>query len=137
MARPLFSNVARIEIEGVQALRLLERTGERATYRVGGFRQPIIVHDYRPAGDSLTQRPAHVTIEPAGDQLLVQLRPTQKRDARYTLWIAVGLDEFVPQNDCVYDRFDFLDDDRFAFLALYKRPKRSYNEEEDYSFLTA
>lgn len=134
MAQTLFSRAAHVEIEGLNALKLLERRPDMTTYTVMGFDAPVLVQDFRPNRPkskraSVTSRrtngPAHVTLRNHHeDGLLVQLHPTRDVDPRHMLWIAVGLDEFLPRYDCIFDLFDFADDNTLAFLALYKRPRR-------------
>jgi hypothetical protein len=136
MAKTVFSKAAYVEVEGIDALRLMERRAEVTTYGVRGLDNSVIVQDFRPRTRTPLNNPAHVTIRnQPNDCTLVQLRPTTVRDPRHTLWIASGIDEFLPQYDCLYDRFDFLDDNTFAFLALFKRPRRAQLN-EDFSFLT-
>ena len=136
MSKTVFAKAAYVEVEGNDALRLMEHRPEVTTYGVRGLNDSVIVQDFRPRKLVPLNHPAHVTIRNQhNDCTLVQLRPTTERDPRHTLWIASGIDEFLPQYDCVYDRFDFLEDNTFAFLALFKRPKRA-RLEEDLSFLS-
>lgn len=136
MAKTVFSKAAFVEVEGLEALRLMERRPDVTTYGVRGMDNSVIVQDFRPRTLVPLNNPAHVTIRnQQNDCTLVQLRPTTVRNPPHTLWIASGIDEFLPQYDCVYDRFDFLDDNTFAFLALFKRPRKA-SLKEDMSFLS-
>ena len=125
MTQTIFSRAAHIEIEGLQTLKLLERRSEVTTYAVTGFATSVIVQDFRPKSIPNFNAPAHVTLRNQHEKgLLVQLHPTFDSDPRHMLWIAVGLNEFLPRYDCIFDLFDFADDNTLAFLALYKRPRR-------------
>lgn len=136
MTDTVFSKAAFVEVEGSNALRLTERRADVTTYEVRGLDDSVIVQDFRPKKPQTLNHPAHVTIRnQSNDCTLVQLRPTHVRNPRHTLWIASGIDEFLPQYDCVYDRFDFLEDNTFAFLALFKRPRKT-SLTEDLSFLS-
>ena len=140
MAKTIFSKPAHVEIDGVQALQLMEKRREVTTYSLLGFSAPVIVQDFRPKSHqrptNSLNAPALVTLRNQHEEgLLVQLHPTSTTDPRHMLWIAVGLDEFLPRYDCVFDLFDFADDNTLAFLALYKRPRRK-ELKEDYSFLS-
>ncbi len=136
MAKTVISKAAYVEVEGLDALRLMERRVDVTTYGVRGLDDSVIVQDFRPRKQTPLNNPAHVTIRnQMNDCTLVQLRPTTVRNPRHTLWIASGIDEFLPQYDCLYDRFDFLDDNTFAFLALFKRPRKA-SLQEDLSFLS-
>ncbi len=132
MAQTIFSRAAHVEVEGLDTLKMLERRPEMTTYTVTGFDAPVIVQDFRPNRPTQDRSkshvplnaPAHVTLRNQHESgLLVQLHPTREPDPRHMLWIAVGLDEFLPRYDCIFDLFDFADDNTLAFLALYKRPR--------------
>lgn len=141
----IFSNAARVEVQGAHALQLLADRPQRKTYGVPGLHNRLVVEDYRPeppastpnaAGWERLNRPAHVTIRRReGEPLIVELHPTDRKRCNFTLWIAVGLEEFIPQQDCVFDQVGFLEDDRFALLALLKG-SRAKPEPEDWSFLS-
>lgn len=132
MTQTIFSRAAHVEIEGIQALKLLERRSDMTTYTVTGFDTAVIVQDFRPKLATQLNAPAHVTLRNQHEKgLLVQLHPTFDRDPRHMLWIAVGLDEFLPRYDCIFDLFDFADDNTLAFLALYKRPHRQQLRDEE------
>lgn len=133
MAQTIFSRAAYVEVEGLKTLKMVERRPDMTTYSVMGFAAPVIVQDFRPKSATLNA-PAHVTLRNQQQNgLLVQLHPTFEPDPPHMLWIAVGLDEFLPRYDCIFDLFDFADDHTLAFLALYKRPRKRQLTDEMYA----
>ena len=141
MSDVIFIGPAQIEIQGDRVLRLMAPTNGYAEYQTIGFDAPIVlVRDYRPVGlralDEVLETgdvdrfapqfnaPAHVTIStPDSSQILIELRQTDDRGLAHMLWIAIGIEEYVPVYDYVFEHIVPLDDERFALLALYRRSR--------------
>jgi hypothetical protein len=144
--RCIFSGVARVEIQGDRVLRFDDDlTPERARYSVIGFEEtPVTIFDHRPAGlraikevlatgdvDQFAPQfnvPSLVevySLPPSG--LLIVLREAEVTEPAYTLWIAIGIGDMIPVYDYVLEKMEPYGDERFALLALYRRP----NQPED------
>jgi len=142
MDNSIFEGTALVEIQGDRALRLVSLEPDCAEYRVLGFEEPISIHDYRrvsldeikryqmtkqvadfatrfnaPAFVMLSERPTHET--------RIELYDTDDADPDYRLWAAIGLRDSIPVYEYLYDRISALDNDSFAFLALYRRHRET------------
>jgi hypothetical protein len=136
---PIFSNTARIEIQGNRVLRFVDADGGQAEYQVIGFDDPVItVRDRRRAGlRAIAQLldtgdlygfapqfnvPAHVTISVQyPSHILVELCETDDPAPAHTLWIVAGIKDRIPVFDYLFERIAPLEDDGFSFFALYRR----------------
>ena len=134
MFKPIVATPAQISLQTERELRVLERECDHTVFEVVGFPHQVRLHDYRPIPTSLTstskpyhpfESPALVTIVQQANQIVdIELRPTDRKTITHTLWIAVGVDEFIPPHDTLFDQIDFVEDDRFAFLMLFKHSRR-------------
>jgi hypothetical protein len=138
-SNPIFSNTAQVEIQGDRVLRLQGVNHGQAEYQVIGFDDPVVtIRDHRRAGlRAITQLldtgnlydfaprfniPAHVTISAQdSSHILVELCETNDPAPAHMLWIAVGIKDYIPVYDYVFERIVPLEDDSFSFLALYRR----------------
>lgn len=138
-----FENTIHVEIQGPRVLELVERWPEYAEYEVIGFHRTVTIHDFRP--DSLTaldsvlagepfefgesfSTPAYAVItftEP--QQIHVELYPTLENRCTYTLWIAIGLEGYLPVLDYVLRKIEPFEDGGFAFIALYQQSPSKNN----------
>ncbi|HOU14103.1 MAG TPA: hypothetical protein PKZ84_13405 [Anaerolineae bacterium] len=139
MNAALFSGPAHVEIQGKRVLSFEPPARNPVEYRVIGFDTPsITLHDYRVAGlkaiaDVERTRsvatfatrfniPAHVTIVKQDDtHIAIELRETENADPPYRLWIAIGIRDEIPVYAYLFDVIAPLEDDSFAFAALYCR----------------
>jgi hypothetical protein len=137
-SNPIFSNTARVEIQGDPVLRFVDANDGQAEYQVIGFDDPVItVRDRRRASlRAIAQLldtgdlygfapqfnvPAHVTISVQDpSHILVELCETSDPAPAHMLWIAVGIRDYIPVYDYVFERIVPLEDDGFSFLALYR-----------------
>lgn len=133
--------IAEIAIQGERVLRLIDYTQERAIYEIVGFIKPVItLIDHRPFGIRAIQNllrtgdllsfapefnvPARVGIQNAdNDKILIELYDTDDHQATHMLWIVVGLRDSIPVYDYVFEIITPLEDDSFAFVALFAIPK--------------
>lgn len=138
-----FENTACVEIQGHRVLELVERWPAYAEYEVIGFHGTVIIHDFRPdslaaldsvlAGDSVDfgesfSTPAYVVITfPEPQQIHIELHPTLDLRGTYTLWIAIGLEEYLPVLDYVFRKIEPFEDGGFAFIALYQQSPSTNN----------
>jgi hypothetical protein len=140
---PIFSNTAQIEIQGDRVLRFINANHGQAEYQVIGFDAPVItVRDHRRAGlraiaqlldtgnlNDFAPRfnaPAYVTIsDQDSSHILIELRETNDPAPAHMLWIVVGIKDYVPVYDYIFERIVPLEDDSFSFLALYQRVLQS------------
>lgn len=139
--RCIFSGVARVEIQGDRVLRFDDDlTPERARYSVIGFEEtPVTIFDHRPAGLRAIEEvlatgdvdrfapqfsiPSQVDVfsmDPPG--LRIVLHESKLVEPAYTLWIAIGIGDMIPVYDYVLEKMEPYGDERFALLALYRRP---------------
>jgi hypothetical protein len=141
MSENPFSGVARIELQGESALRFLKVLPDRAEYQIIGLKSPVVkVLDYRPIGLKAIRRvlkggdskdfplqfntPAQVTMhtyKPSKRQ--IELHETDEEMPAYTLWIAIGIKDYIPVFDYVLKQIEPMADDKFAFLSIYQRPQ--------------
>jgi hypothetical protein len=139
MDNTIFSGSAQVEIQGDRVLRFRALKNNRAEYRVIGFKRPTItVHDYRTVGlggiahvlntgdvdDFACQFnvPAYVIISRQNfSSILIELRESDDPHPTHTLWIAIGIQGSIPVFDYLFEHIEFLGDNRFAFLGLYRR----------------
>lgn len=135
----IYSGTAWVNIQGERVLHFVRLEPGYAEYQVVGFRDPIIVRDFRIAGQraiqevldtdradnfaSLFNSPAQVKVNKTGHQtFLIELKDTFDSDPTHRLWIAIGLDEYLPVYDYLLTRLASLAENRFALCALYRRP---------------
>jgi hypothetical protein len=116
--------IAEISIQGDRVLRFINSTAERAVYEIIDFDNPVItLIDYRQQGLKAIQKlletnqlenfapefntPAKVEIqsEPNGN-ILIELNETGDEKPAQMLWIAIGINEVIPDFDYLY--FDYL-----------------------------
>ena len=139
MENTRFNGSSHIELQGERALTYLSKEQNYADYQVNGFNEPaILLRDYRPEGlkaldDILVtgkletfapkfNSPARVLIQDQDDSaILIELFETDEPDPDYRLWIAIGIRETIPVYDYVLDFLVPWEDDKFAFLGLYRR----------------
>ncbi len=141
MNKSVFSGTAWVEIQGERVLRLVERYPDHSEYRVHGFQDPVIIKDYRQAtkralanvmdlGRDVKEfaphynTPALVYIESDSSGVSIKLQDTDEHDPQHRLWIAIGIQDSIPVYDYIFDRLAPMNEDGFAFLALYRRVYR-------------
>lgn len=139
MKEVLFSGPSAIFIQGIRVLRLVAREPDHAFYEVIGFENMLFIMDYRDSGlraiddilhdDQLNEFadkfnvPAFTVIEQSDQgQIFVSLYETFLEQMDYMVWIAVGLEEQIPNYDYMIEQTVPVDDDHFALFALYRRP---------------
>lgn len=124
---------ALVELQGRRTLDLLTRHPNHAEYEVIGFHGTVTIHDYRPTAlaaldaaiagrvagfpDAFSQ-PAMVALTIVGDDIRVRLDEPRHAKPDHLLWIAVGLESELPVLDYVVAKFEYLDDDSLAVVAL-------------------
>lgn len=134
---------AEISIQGERVLRLVNCTQERAVYEVIGFNDPsITIIDYRKNGLRALQTlldtgeaknfapkfnmPARVEFQYAQDgNVLIELNEVGNDQPIQMLWIVVGLQDSIPVYDYLFETIAPLDDNTFAFAALFNIPALS------------
>jgi len=151
MAETIFYGATHIELQGSHALRLISSHQNCADFEVIGFDDPkVTLRDYRRVSlDALVKVletgnvhllapkfniPAQVNaqVQNSGN-VSIELRETDAQDPAYRLWIAIGIRERIPVYDYIFRQIAPLDDERFAFLALYRR---NGQQEEVFSALS-
>ena len=146
MGNQLFSGIAEVAIQGERVLRFVNSTQDRAVYEVIGFNdQNITIIDYRQAGLQAIQ-----TLHQTGDLsafapifnsvgrvelwetdeggMLIELSDSDEKLTEYVLWIAIGIEDSVPVYDYLVECIAPLEDDRYAFLALFHSPVSESSE---------
>jgi hypothetical protein len=140
MEEEIYSGTAWIEIQGERVLHFLRLESDYAEYQVIGFLDPIIIRDFRIEGHraiqevldtnkvdsfaSLFNSPARIKVNKTGPRtFLIELDDTGDPDPTHRLWIAIGLDEYLPVYDYLLNRLAPLAENRFALCALYRRPQ--------------
>jgi hypothetical protein len=136
MAVPSFSDTAWVEIQGDQALHLVQRTGDYAEYEIIGYGHEITLRDFRSIGLAAIDRalttgkigeffhefntPALVNISDIyAPNLAIDLHNTHDTDPSNRLWIAIGTTE-VPVYEYFHKRVVPYNDS-FALVAVYHR----------------
>ena len=129
-----FSGTVRVEAQGPRVMTLAARHCDHAEYLVIGFHGTVTIHDFRPAAlaaldafaeDSVATDFAEAFSQPATADLTVQdvciiirLYDLVQEDPDYLLWIAVGLENELPVLDYVVAKFEPLQADSLAIVAL-------------------
>lgn len=129
-----FSGNALVESQGPRVLSLLARQADHAEYEVIGFHGTVTIRDYRPeslaaldafANGSQTvdfaeefSQPALVQFVVDGNDIAIELRDPLPATPEYMLWIAVGLTDELPVLDYVVAKFETLEDEGLAVVAL-------------------
>jgi len=115
-----FSQSARVEIQGDRVLRFVALDKQKAEYKTIGFDNPTItIKDYRPIGLATMAQlletgnlqefaprfntPAYVEISVQDTDILVELHETDETTPLHTLWIAIGIEEYIPVYDYVFE----------------------------------
>jgi len=148
--------LAEIAIQGDQVLSFINCTQERAIYEVIGFDEPrIVLIDYRPHGINAIHElletknlhnfapvfntPALITLQEGDDgAILIELNEANESQPDKMLWIAIGSRDSIPLYDYLFEQINPLEDDRFAFIALFEIPdehqhQSAYSSEASYS----
>jgi hypothetical protein len=140
MSQEVFSGAAWIEIQGERPMTLVRLNKKYATYKVTGFKHPIVIHDYRKKNLPIIRKalklgnatgfavhfnkPAHVQIQrQKPSRLMIRLHDITDQDPPYRLWIVDGVGNQLPAYDYVFERLARLADERFALFAVYRRGK--------------
>lgn len=140
MNQPIFSGDVLIELQGDNALNLVQLKENSVNYLVNGFEEKIIaIEDYRkPARNGLKfylktsmvdqfhsnfNAPAYAIIEKNNKKdLKVILHPTNNRKPDNILWIAIGIGEIIPSYDYLLIDSRPMRVNQFALFALYYYP---------------
>lgn len=137
MNETIFSDAANIELQGEEALQLLELDFQHAFYRVLGFEQMrVFIADHRPesvdavreavdkgnSGD-FAQRfssTAFVIITHSDNSsIMIDLYETSEQIHDCMLWIAVGMPGSLPIYNYYYYHYEQIAQDLYAFLSIY------------------
>jgi hypothetical protein len=145
MDKILFQGPASVYLQGENALHVKGQYPNYWEFALGGFVHiPVTIRDFRPASLTAMQyvtetqdvthfadifcSPARVLLFKLGQGgYLVKLLPTAESDQRrcqYVLWMPVGLEDYLPVYNYIFDELVAIDDQRFAGLLLYRRPGR-------------
>ena len=137
MNETIFCDGAIVELQGEEALQLLELDNQYAKYRVIGFEQlRIFITDYRMGGvdavrDALqtgvmkdfAQRfssSAHVIATISDNSsIMIDLYETTETHLSNMLWIAVGLPGSMPIYNYHYYHYEQIGQDLYAFLSVF------------------
>jgi hypothetical protein len=136
----IFSHDAQVEIQGDEVLQFVDLNNDYAIYQVIGFYEPVVyIHDYRPSGireikrlleTGEIDRFAHkfnvlshvdVTKNEHGN-LIIDLYPPKGAERRFMLWIAIGIRGNIPFYRYHVRHIEPLEDGKYAFIGIYKRP---------------
>ena len=139
MPTTLFRGDTHIEIQGERVLRLVSLGENSADFEVIGFEDSkILITDYRPVTVSALRdaieanafdevadwinlpADAHIQQKESGT-ILVELSASEAEDPPYRLWIPIGIGDSIPVYAYLIERIEPLDEDRYAFFALYYR----------------
>jgi hypothetical protein len=145
MDKVVFNNTCSVRLQGDTALNLLsEDISSRAAYQVIGFTNPsITVFDYRTSsirhlGEILAtgniakfpssfNRVASIRVlELSKESIVVELSDSSVKNPDYMLWLAIGINNPIPVYDYNYLLFDQMTEDKYALMAIYKRPNDIY-----------
>lgn len=134
MDRFAFSGSVLVEAQGPRVLTLSARPRDHAEYQVIGFHGTVTIRDFRPAAlaaldayanGSQTTDFAAAFSQPAAAELAVHeecIRITfydpDDEEPGYLMWLAVGLENELPVLDYVVAKFELLQDDSLAVVAL-------------------
>lgn len=137
MNETFFSGTAIVELQGEEALQLLEMDSHHATYRVLGFDQlKVFIIDHRAEGidavrdvvekgkiRDFAQRfssSAYVLSTLSNNSSIVfDLYETTETQLSTMLWIAVGLPGSMPIYNYHYYHYEQIGQDLYAFLSIY------------------
>lgn len=129
-----FSGSVLVEAQGLRVLTLLARHPNHAEYEVIGFCGTVVIRDFRPAAlaalDAFAEdiqavdfatafsQPAAAELAVHQECIYVNLYDLDEEKPEYLLWIAVGLENELPVLDYVVAKFEILEDDSLAVVAL-------------------
>lgn len=137
MNETIFSGTAIVELQGEEALQLLEMDIQHATYRVLGFDQlKVFITDHRTKGvdavheavekgnvRDFAQRfssPAYVlVIKNINSSIMIDLYETTDTNLSDMLWIVVGMPGSMPIYNYYYYHFEPIGQDLYAILSIY------------------
>lgn len=137
MNETFFSGTAIVELQGEDALQLLEMDSHHATYRVLGFDQlKVFITDHRAEGidavrdavekgriQDFAQRfssSAYVLATLSNNStIVIDLYETTETQLSNMLWIAVGLPGSMPIYNYYYYHYEQIGQELYAFLSVY------------------
>lgn len=155
MQEELFSGSALVEIQGDFVLRFLERKPTYAIYKILGFDEVILIHDYRQKGlqaidDAITTNkvnnfpesfsgPSFITIYDSDTKqsIVIVLRDTVTLNPVHMLYIAIGLPEGIPIYRYVFGRVKQIDEQHYALVGLFQPEDEFPVESAPFAFCAA
>lgn len=145
----LFTLSSHIEIQGDQVFDLLEWDKNHATYRVVGFKAPIItIVDYRreiiqklseslkrnnlaPFAYEFSSTAQLEVAETETGNLHIKLFPSQDKMPKHMLWIAIGIDDAIPVYSYLIREVQPINESKYALFSLYERPGTHQNDHSE------
>lgn len=129
-----FSGSVLIEAQGPRVMTLSARHLDYAEYQVIGFHGTVTVRDFRPAAlaaldayangrqtadfAAAFSQPASAALTVHEECILIDLFDPDQAESDHLLWLAVGLENELPVLDYVVAKFELLQDDSLAVVAL-------------------
>lgn len=137
MNEVIFSGLARVELQGEEALQFIETDFKQAQYKVLGFEKiQIFITDHRAEGiDAIREvletenvsnfaerfsSPAYVIMALSENSALqVDLYNTPETHLKNMLWIVVGMPDSMPIYNYHYYHFEPIGQDKYAFISIF------------------
>lgn len=143
MSRECFPTSALVELQGNLGLRFISRKSKYAEYWILGFKNHILVNDYRDSGlqaiDYVLEKndatnfaldfngTANVSIMsvPEKDLITIKLENSLNTNPQKKLWIVTGLADRIPFYPYEYTLINRMKNGEYALIALYSLNSKS------------